>query len=304
MAVSDINMYLGSPGRLESIVVPKGTVDHPRVRQVDVYALGNGGMRVGKLLGGARRITISYQRLQYDDFKKLEAYEQGHRGPGPFVLLDPGIRNILTVNQSSTTSERNNTNNFTLSGSGGALASNATVYRRGPRTLSWTASNTNPSASAILLDTPAPEWSGFPVHVGRSMVLSAYVKGGGTDSTVSVSATMRWLSEGGSTLSSNTGSIVVTSSGSWQQVLVAATPPASAAYVTPIFTAASGAGAGDIVYFDEMMLHEGTTVDSTWSPGGGILPVAPLSLADGWPFQAGQYRERPVFILQEVGGGG
>lgn len=304
MSVLDTNMYLGMPGRLEQIVVPKGNVDHARTRQVDIYALGNGGYRVGKLLGGTRRTVINYERLQYADFKKLEAYEQGHRGPGPFVLLDPGIRNILTVNQSSTTSDRNSVSNFTLSGSGGALASSAVIYRRGPRVLSWTASNTNPSASAILLDTPAPEWSGFPVHVGRSMVLSAYVRGGGTDGVVSVSATLRWLSEGGSTLSSNTGTIVTTSSGSWQQVLVAATPPTSAAYVTPIFTAASGAGAGDIVYYDEMMLHEGTSVDSTWSPGGGILPVVPISLTDSWPIQAGEYRERPVLILQEVGGGG
>lgn len=304
MAVNDLNMYLGTPGRLESIALPKGNIDHTRVRQVDVYALGNGGYRVGKLLGGTRRISINYQRLQYADFLKLEAYEQGHRGPGPFVLLDPGTRNILTVNQSSTTSERNNSNNFTLSGSGGALASVSSIYRRGPRVLSYTASNSNPSASAILLDAPAPEWYGFPVHVGRSMVLSAYIRGGGTDGVVSVSASLRWLSEGGSTLSTNTGTVVATTSGSWQQVLVAATPPASAAYVTPIFTAASGAGAGDIVYFDEMMLHEGLTVDTAWSPGGGILPVVPIALADSWPFQAGQFRERPILILQEVGGGG
>jgi len=304
MAVSDINMYLGAPGRLEQIVVPRGGMDRTRVRQVDVYALGNGGVRVGKLLGGARRYTISFERLTYDTFKVLEAYEQGHRGPGPFVLLDPSARNILTVNQSATTSERNNTNNFTLSGSGGALASNSTIYRRGPRTLSYTASNTNPSASAIFLDAPCSEWSGFPVQVGRAMVLSAYIKGGGTNPSITLSASMRWLSETGSTLSTNTGSTLLATSGSWQQITTIATPPASAAFVVPIYTIASGATANSIVYFDEMMLHEGTTVDSTWSPGGGILPVVPLSLAESWPFQAGGYRDRPTFILQEVGGGG
>lgn len=304
MAVSDINMYLGSPGRLEQVVLPKGAIDHTRVRQVDVYALGNGGYRVGKQLGGTRRYVINYSRLMYDDFKKLEAYEQGHRGPGPFVLLDPGQRNILTVNQSSTTSERNNSDNFTLSGTGASLSSDPFTYRRGPRTLAYTATNASPSASAILLDSPAPEWYGFPVHVGRPMVLSAYVRGGGTDGSVGIAASLRWLNEAGSTLSTNTGSTVTTSSSAWQQASVSATPPASAAYVVPIFTAVSGVAAGDVVYYDEVMMHEGTTVDSTWSPGGGILPVVPLALADLWPFQAGSFRDRPVFVLQEVGGGG
>ena len=67
--MADLSMYLGIPGALEAIVCPKGTVDQTRVRQVDIFALANGGMRVQKLLGGSRRYTINYARLGYDQFK-------------------------------------------------------------------------------------------------------------------------------------------------------------------------------------------------------------------------------------------
>lgn len=303
MAV-DRTMLLGLPGRLEEIHLPRGNVQATRMRLVDVYALGNGGARVSKQLGGSRQYRIEYKGLFYEDFKRLEAYDQGHKGPGPFVLIDPGRRNILTVNQSATTSERNDTDNFSLAGTGAGLVSSSILYRRGPRTLAWIASAAATTATTIVLDSPAREWYGFPVHVGRDMCLSAYVRGGGTDGAVGVAASLRWLDESGATLSTSTGSTVTTSAGAWQQVLVTGDPPASAAYVTPRFALVSGIASGDIVYFDEMMLHEGTTPDSTWSPGTGILPVVPLGLEDSWPYQSPTYRDNPMLILQEVGGGG
>lgn len=302
--MADLNMYLGIPGALEVIACPKGATDQTRIRQVDVFSLANGGMRVQKLLGGARRHTINYARLGYNEFKVLEAYDQGHKGPGPFVLLSPGIRNILTPNQSGTTSERNNTNGFTLSGTGASIDSSSAAYRRGPRALRWVfAASGTPAGTAVGVDTPSTEWAGFPVHVGRSVVLSCYAKGGGTDGAVGFQLDLRWLSTAGATLSTTNGSVVTTNSAAWQQAICAGTPPASAAYVLPILRCVSGIAVGDIVYIDELMLHEGSTPDTTWDPGGGILPVAPISVMDAWPYQAGLYRERPTAIFQEVGGG-
>jgi hypothetical protein len=301
MAV-DRTMYLGLPGRLEQIELPRGNVEGTRVRQVDTYQLGNGGVRVGKLLGGSRRYTIAYRGLTYDTFKVLEAYDQGHRGAGPFVFLDPGRRNILTVNQSSTTSERNDTDNFTLAGTGAALTSESTLYRRGPRTLKWTFSAAAATATAITLDTPAPEWHGFPVQVGRDMCLSAYLRGGGTDGAVGVALALRWLTEAGATISTSTGSTVTTNSSTWQQASASGEPPATAAYVQPRISAVSGIATDDIVYLDELMLHEGTTPDATWSPGTGILPVVPITLSEAWSFQAPEYRTASGLVLQEVGG--
>ena len=190
-----------------------------------------------------------------------------------------------------------------LSGTGSSITSSSSAYRRGPRSLAWTFSASgNISASAITLDSPATDWYAYPVHVGRTMVLSCYAKCLGGDGAVSIALSMRWLTVAGVTISTSTGSTLATD-GTWQQATVTAAPPATAAYCLPILAKVTGNNIGDRVYIDEMMLHEGTAVDSTWSPGGHILPVQPIALMDAWPFQATPYRERPTFVLQEVGGG-
>lgn len=305
MTILDQNMYLGRPGALEQIYFPKAQVDRTRVRQVDVFGLGNGGYRVGKQLGGARRYQLNYIRLDYATFKTLEAYDQGHNGPGPFVFLDPAQRNLLTVNQSSATSERNNTDNFTISGSGLSMASSTAQVLRGPRSLAVTYQFGGVSTGVLSLNSPALEWAGFPVVVGRSMVLSAWVRGGGTDGIVSITPALQWYDAANAFLSTSTsGSPTATAPGSWAQAVFAATPPAGAAFCLPIFTAASSVNAGDITYYDQLMLHEGTAVDSVWSPGVGILPVSIVSLQDSFPVTAPTYREKPTLILQEVGNSG
>lgn len=303
--MTDTNLYLGRPGALEVIYAPKGNVERTRVRQVNVFGLGGGGYRVSKQLGGARRYQIDYTRLTYETFKTLEAYEQGHNGVGPFVFLDPSQRNILTPNQSSATSERNDTSNFTVSGSGATIASSSTVYRRGPRSLALTFQYDG-ATGGVACDTPAPEWTGFPLTTGRRMCFSAWVLGGGTDGAMTVRATIRLYDITGALLTTFIDlTTVTTNTGAWQQVSVQNLNPSSTqVYAIPRLDVISGVNAGDILYADQLNFHEGTVNDTTWSPGTGILPVSVVSLADAWPITAPTYREKPTLILQEVGNGG
>lgn len=46
---------------------------------------------------------------------------------------------------------------------------------------------------------------------------------------------------------------------------------------------------------------EAASAPSTWRPGTGIYPVQILNLTDSWSWQAQDYRESPVLLLQEVG---
>jgi hypothetical protein len=302
---TNTNIYLGRPGALEIIYAPKGNIERTRVRLVDVFGLGGGGYRVSKQLGGARRYQIDYTRLTYETFKTLEAYDQGHNGVGPFVFLDPSQRNILTPNQSSATSERNDTNNFTVSGSGATIASSSTVYRRGPRSLAMTFQFAG-TTGGVACDTPALDWIGFPLVTGRNMCFSAWVLGGGTDGVMTVRATIRVYDITGTLLTTYVDlTTVVTNTSTWQQVSVQAySPTAGQVWAIPRLEVISGVNAGDIIYMDQLNFHEGTTNDTTWSPGTGILPVSVVSLADAWPITAPTYREKPTLILQEVGNGG
>jgi hypothetical protein len=105
--MTDTNIYLGRPGALAAIRSPRGTVDATRQRRVSTFDLGVGGVSVDQMVGGARTYTIGYTQLFRDDFATLAAFAEGHEGPGPFVLLDPGQRNMLPANVAAATSVTN-----------------------------------------------------------------------------------------------------------------------------------------------------------------------------------------------------
>lgn len=296
---ADINIYFGRPGSLQSIPHPRGGVQTTRDRPTAVFRTGGGGARVGRITGGKRQFTLSWSTLDYETFAILLRFDQGHEGPGPFAFIDPGQRNQLTVNQSAATSETNDTDNFTVSGSGSSLSSDPTTYYRGPRALKWTFAYAS-QAGTLSLDAPAADWPGIPV-VDRDMCFSLRVKGGGPDPIITLTPKLTWYSAAGATLSTDSGNATPTTSASWTQMYVTANAPAGAAYVgCSVAASASTVGAGSILYLDELQLEEGAT-PGEWRPGTGVPPVQVLSLVDQWPWQGSDFRTGPVLTLQETG---
>lgn len=296
---ADVTIYFGRPGSLITLPHPRGGVRATRDRPTFIYRTGGGGARVSKVVGGRRPFTLNWERLDYDTFSTLLAFDQGHEGPGPFALLDPGQRNQLTVNQSSATSETNDADNFTVAGSGYALSSDATTYRRGPRSLKVSIAYAAQSGT-ITLDPATPDWYGTPVASSRAMVFSYWAKGGGTDPVVTLTPRLAWYSAAGAALSTSTGTPAATASAAWTQMYVTATPPASAAYVQASVAASGGTiSASANLYLDQLQLEEGTT-PGTWHPGTGVLPVQVVSVVDQWPFYQIGLRDGPVMVLQEV----
>lgn len=161
--MTDTPIYLGRPGALRELPYPRGGADITRLRTRAVFALGSGGVRMSQLPGGKRRYTYGWQSLDLATYAVLEAFDQGHEGVGPFVLLDPSQVNMLTDNQSAATSVRNDTDNFTVAGSGCTITSDATVYNRGPASLRWDFTVGSPSGALLTLDSPSPEWPGIPI---------------------------------------------------------------------------------------------------------------------------------------------
>lgn len=293
----DENVYLGRPGALHTLPMPRGSILATRARPRAEFALASGGRRVGELPGGKRRYTLRYNSLPPDLFAYLEAIDQGLEGPGPFVLLDPGRRNQLTANQSSATSERNDTTGFTASI--GALASESVVYNRGPRSLKWTFSAT--TAGTLDCDSISSSWYGVPTFSGRVQTFAFYALGGGSDAVVTLGAQIRWLTTTGSVVSTSSGSTAATNGSTWTQYTVSATAPSTAAFAMARINASAGISNGSILYLDQLQLEEGSSATS-WVPGTGVVPVAPLSLNDEWPWGFPDYRSGSDLVLQEVGG--
>jgi hypothetical protein len=107
-------MYFGAPGSLIEIPHPRGGVQTSRIRPNSTFQTASGGARFGKTVNGKRKFTLNYERLFLDTYADLLQYEQGHMGPGPFVLHDPSATNWLTPNQAAATSLRNDPLGFTV----------------------------------------------------------------------------------------------------------------------------------------------------------------------------------------------
>lgn len=289
-------MYFGRPGALFEIPHPRGGVRSTRDRPASVFRTAGGQARVGKNVDGVRQYVLQWEQLWYETFAQLEAFDQGHEGPGPFALIDPGRINMLTANQSSATSVYNDTSNFTISGSGSTLSSSQVTYDRGPRSLAWTFAFT--ATGSCHLDSPSVDWPGIPVVSGVALVFSLTAKGAGTDAVMSVTPKLEWYNTSGTLLSSNSGSALTTNSSAFQAASATATPPASAAYVL-CKVDVTGQTAGSILYLDKFQLEAASTPTS-WRPGTGVMPVAVMSVAEAWPWEASTFREGPVMTLQEV----
>ncbi len=244
----DTRLYFGRVGHLAAIRSPRGTVAATRQRRISTFELGVGGDAVDQMVGGARTYVISYDQLTRDDWATLEAFAQGHEGPGPFAFLNPGERNRLPANMSGATSVTNDTDNFSVAGTGSSLASSTAYTDAGPRVLAWTMVNASPGASAT--DYLTPDWPssvfpyGVPAVVGQSLCFSCYVRGGGADPTVQLTPQLIYRDITGAALSTTSGTPVTTSSSAFAQMYVTATAPASTAYAD--WMIASPIGQADI----------------------------------------------------------
>ncbi len=287
-------IYFGRPGSLVTLHHPRGGLRTTRERPVGQFRPGDGGYASERRLHGARKYMLGYESLSREDFHVLLAYDQGHYGVGPWVLLDPGQVNMLTVNQSGATSHLNETENFSVAGSGWAIASSASLVRRGTRSLVMAATYADQTGT-LSLDSPYRGWHGIPV-ADRDHVFGFYARTA-VDSAISVAARIVYLDVNGATLSTTTGSTVVAGTGAWSQVYVAANADATAAYCN-LSVIASGASAGALLYLDEFQFEAASTPTS-WTPGTGVLPVVIESLDESWSFLWPDYRDRPAFILSE-----
>lgn len=299
----DTNAYFGRPGNLVTMVIPKGGLAATRHRPTSVFNLGDGGTRVDKLVNGARSYSLDYQSLTRDAFATLQAFAEGLEGPGPFVFLDPGQRNMLLANQAGATSLYNDTTNFAVAGTGCTIASSTAFTDAGPRVLAWSFNITAPaSASVTGVQASSAFSSGVPVKSSRSLCFSCQARGGGSDAIVTLTPQLRWYDATGVLLSTSSGTAFTTASGAWTAAsasFVAAVPPANAVYVNwTISASASSVSSGAIVYLRRLQLEEGST-PGTWYPGTGVWPVAVISLADSWEAYFTDARDRPAFVLQE-----
>ena len=268
--------YLGPVGNLQALpYMARGAtaaLDFPG----ETHTLLSGA-RYRHQVGDPRRTyTMARQMLTHDEAAVVEALALGAYGPGPFALIDPWRRNMLTANQSTGTDAGADPAGFYAAT--GTLASSTTQAEVGARSLSWTVTASGQelrvSGSSSANADPAFD---VPVLPSTAYVFKVRVR---SLATVSVTARLYWFSTSGASLSSVTSSNVSSTSAGWATVTISGTSPAGAALARPAVRTASAAST--TVFVDQAQLEAGSSA-SGWTPGTGVPRVVFEALGDSYP---------------------
>lgn len=296
--MNDNSIWFGRAGSLRKLWDPTGGVLATRERETSVFTNKSGGVRTIKALEGARQFSLNYGALGRASFEYINQFVQGHMGPGPFVLIDPGRRNMLTVNQSAATSQTGDTRGFVANASGSSLASADSTWGGLPKVLTWSFATSAPSSPTLLLSKPSnvTGWLGIPV-LNRAHTFWCTVVGGPID----VQLRLDWYNAAG-LMSSSTGTTVTTSTTLPKRVAVQnVIPPAGALWVQCYVAPISGTVvAGESLSFLNFMLQEGDQPDGSWVGGTGVYPVTVLGMPEKYGFAEPGMLVSPTLTLQEV----
>lgn len=307
---TDPNIYFGLPGNLITLPWPQGGVVAPVDRSVFLFETGNGGYQSSTLLGTSRSYTLSWEALHQKTFDPLNAYWLGHRGAGPFCIIDPSRPNLLTPAQSSATGFSNSNLDWVLGPltTGkfqGALSQNLVAANihgtHSVASMVWT------TFTAVTLDTPycilSPSvpyhtWYGTPVVVGLPYTFALWAKAAVVNPLVDVQ--LVWLDITGAQISiSHTGDTAFTA-GTWYQPFITDVAPAGAVFVQPrvLMKSSSLTSPTAALYIDEPQLEQTDTV-YYWAPGTGAYAVSIVGLSEAIPFDANM-RLQPTLSLREI----
>lgn len=296
----DTNIYFGRPGLLNRLFDPTGGMLATRERDTSVFSNKNGGSRVIRSLDGARAFALNYGALGRENFEIINNFVQGHMGPGPFVLLDPGRRNLLTVNQSSVTAQVNDLRGFTVAGAGGALSSDNTGIMASllPRTLKWLFSTTTPASAVLTLSAPSTVWPGIPLYPRPYTFWTTVQATGGT---IDVALRIDWLNGLGASVGTSTSTAVTVGTSAPVRLWVTGSPAPGGIFARcSVLPTVAGIASGEALYFAGFMLNEGLAPDLTWKGGTGVYPVSIISMPEKYGFAEPGMLVSPVLQLQEV----
>jgi hypothetical protein len=246
--------YLGNAPGLTQLSAAIRPLDPTLVRQLAVKQTIGGGQVLTRTPGhGRRTYKLSWQWLLPEEYSVLEEFFIGARGAGPYALLDPGRRNHLTANVSSTGAVFSDTTGFSADASETLQVVTDTVYSPSVSSICWGLPATVTSGQ-LWLSGPAG-LPGIPAPPDQPWTFSVWLAGSGGDPTSTVYPAIRWYDSTGLVVATSVGSAVTVVPGSWQQAVVTVPlPPA------PNLCLKAG------------LIVDGSTVSGS-PPGPGDIPV-------------------------------
>jgi hypothetical protein len=300
------DVYFGRPGALLKLPYPRDGMDKPFDRLVHDFLTGSGQHQVSSLAGGSRLRTLNWRGLHVDNYAILERFWTGASGHGPYVLIDPSDRNLLTPNQSGASSLFNDTSGWltdTVFSGSGVLSSNGAggttqhnIYNA--RNVRWMFNATPYEYPAVYFEPTYRNWLGIPVVPGQSYAFSSWCRPDGVvDASVQLALKIHWYNGAGGWMSETSGGDIVMTG--WLRYSAVGVAPLGAVYARPLYVlTGSTMSVGGSIYIDEPMFEQDTVVND-WAPGTGLRPVEIMALSDRVPFNA-RFRFPVEMSLREL----
>ena len=289
---------LGPPGSMIVLPDPNDDPDVDHVRLGSIHELPGG--RVGDTTGYKRDYKLSWRLIDRTDFSVLERL---HLLPlGPYALVDPYQRNLLTENQSSGGDFLRYAEGMVARFQGVVSVSNVQA-KSGTRSIAWNSQSALGSTGRGLYLYNSPtllDATYLPVVPGVNYVSSVYAR---STAAVSMISGFDWHDAAGTYFSTTLGSTQALSTTDWSTRLWFSTPAVTgAAYGIPFWLNNTTTGSAITVYFDEAMVYEGSAASlgavEAWTMGRGVPRVRFHSFGSKAPRRFYPYRDVEATFLE------
>lgn len=279
-----MTIYLGPVGNLLALPSIGRDIGATLSRPTAVHQIaGLRGGRVVDITAPAKWVYgMSRDLLTTDEVGLLEALYLGAYGPGPYVLLQPWRRNLLSANQSTGTDVLRDTTGFVANA--GTISSSTAQFDQGMRSLAWAVTAANQQVLTGNLSSVTASDDTIDIPVLPSTAYSARVRGRLSASTGTIRLDMRWYDASEVFISESTGAAAVAlATGSFSDVTCIKTSPSNAALLR-LKVQNTVMGAAQTIYLDQWQLQQQATLDA-WTVGTGVPRVSFTGdLKETYPF--------------------
>jgi hypothetical protein len=265
------SFWLGLPGALTNIRMPNA--GYSRVFD-DKFAVHNllESQAVDRSPYACRTWQFDHEWLTPQDFTVLMEYATRQRGFGPFILVDPQMKNLLTPNQASGTDALHTTEGFSVTGTGEVLSSSTAAQVQGQRSLAWQLSPPVTGNGGVLKLTTPTQLYGWCLPVGSGFAFSGSVRSNpSVDNTFDVTPRVVLMNGTGVVQSTISGVVITTVTGGWQTFCVTGVIPSGTGgvYIQPQLSVTGNSVSGTAVLLIDQLQLENRATCTTWEYGQG-----------------------------------